>query len=215
MHKTNLVKPELKTPTKNQSKLFGLVLSGGASTRMGKDKGLVDYHGLPQREYLYQLLKGVCDDVFLSVQEKQLDEILRGFKTIVDQDKFKGPFNGILSAHEVYKDVAWLVLACDLPFMNSDALQHLIEQRNPEKYATAFVNQEMGQPEPLACIWETNGLEKASEFLKDSNNRSPKIFLMNTDIELVQPKDGQVLFNANSLSDYDFVKKKLEGQERD
>ena len=203
------MKPKPNTPVANQSKLFGLVLSGGASTRMGEDKGLVDYHGLPQREYLYQLLKGLCDDVFLSVQEKQLDEVPSGLKTILDQDKFKGPFNGILSAYEAHKDVAWLVLACDLPFMNSEALQHLIEIRNPKKDATAFFNQEMGQPEPLACIWETNGLEKALKFLEDSNNRSPKIFLMNTDIELVKPKDEQVLFNANLPSDHDFVKKKL------
>lgn len=208
------MKQEPKTPTTNPSKLFGLVLSGGASSRMGKDKGLVNYHGVPQREYLYQLLKEVCDDVFLSIQEKQLDETPEGFKTIVDKDVHKGPFNGILSAHEAHKDVAWLVLACDLPFIDLEALQQLIQKRNPEKCATSFANSVTGEPEPLVCIWEANGLDKALEFLTNTNNRSPKKFLMDADIELVYPKDAQVLFNANSPADYNFVKKKLEEQER-
>ena len=208
------MKPEPKTPATNTSKLFGLVLSGGASSRMGEDKGLLNYHGAPQREHLYQLLKKVCDDVFLSVQEKQLDEVPLGIKTIVDQNKYKGPFNGILSAHEAYKDVAWLVLACDLPFIDLEVLQELIEQRNPEKSATSFANSETGEPEPLVCIWESKGLDKALVFLENTNNRSPKRFLMDTDIKLVHSKDAQVLFNANSPSDHDVVKKKLEERER-
>ena len=208
------MKQEPKIPTKTPSKLFGLVLSGGTSSRMGKDKGLVNYHGIPQREYLYQLLKEVCDDVFLSIQKKQLDELPEGFNTIVDKDVHKGPFNGILSAHAAHKNVAWLVLACDLPFIDLKTLQHLIEQRSPKKCATAFTNTKTGEPEPLVCIWEANGLDKALAFLKNTNNRSPKKFLIDADIEQVRPKYKQVLFNANSPSDYDLVKKKLEEQER-
>ncbi len=207
------MKPKPNTQIVNQSELFGLILSGGASSRMRQDKGTIDYHGVPQREYLYRLLKEVCDDVFLSIQEKQLDEIPKRVKTIVDQDKFKGPFNGILSAHAVHKNMAWLVLACDLPFMDSDVLRQLIEQRNPKKCATAFANPKTGDPEPLACIYEPDGLEKALEFLNDSNYPSPKKFLMNIDISLIHPKDELVLFNANSPSDYDFVKKKLAERE--
>ena len=208
------MKSEPKIPTKTPSKLFGLVLSGGTSSRMGTDKGLVSYHGVPQREYLYQLLREVCDDVFLSIQENQLDEIPDGLKTIVDQDKYKGPFNGILSAHEAHKDVAWLVLACDLPFMDLETMQQLIAQRNPEKCATAFTNTTTKEPEPLVSIWEANGLEKALGFLENTDNPSPKRFLMHVDIALVHPKEMQLLFNANSPSDYDFVKKKLEERER-
>jgi len=208
------VKQEPKIPTKTPSKLFGLVLSGGTSSRMGKDKGLVNYHGIPQREYLYQLLKEVCDDVFLSIQKKQLDELPEGFNTIMDKDVHKGPFNGILSAHAAHKNVAWLVLACDLPFIDLETLQHLIAQRNPKKCATALVNTTTKEPEPLVCIWEANGLDKALEFLTNTNNSSPKKFLMDANIVLVYPKDVQVLFNANSPSDYDLVKKKLEEQER-
>ena len=214
IHKTYTVKPEPKTSTKNTPKLFGLVLSGGASSRMGTDKGLVNYHGVPQQEYLYQLLKEVCEDVFLSIQEKQLTKTPRGFKTIQDQNICKGPFNGIFSAHEAHTDAAWLVLACDLPFINLEVLQQLVHERDTKKCATSFANPVTSEPEPLVCIWEPNGLVKALTFLEDTKNHSPKRFLMGADIKLVHPKDKDVLFNANSPSDYDFAKKKLEGQER-
>ncbi|MFT5737968.1 MAG: molybdopterin-guanine dinucleotide biosynthesis protein A, partial [Maribacter sp.] len=36
----------------SNAKIYGLVLAGGKSTRMGVDKGLITYHGLPQRDYL-------------------------------------------------------------------------------------------------------------------------------------------------------------------
>ncbi len=185
------------------------MLSGGSSTRMGKDKGLLDYHGIPQREYVYNLLNQVCDKVFLSVRDEQLETVPNGFKTIVDQNKYKGPFNGILSAFEAYPDVGWLVLACDLPLMNLAALQQLVAERQPNISATAFANPETGEPEPLACIWESKGLEKVIGLLQNSDYKGPKKILMNIDSALVHAKDDQVLFNANSASDHDFVKKKL------
>ena len=95
-------------------KIYGLVLAGGQSTRMGKDKGLIPYHGLPQREYLYHLLSRVCDKTFLSIRPDQKDEI-DDMEVIIDKDEYKGPYNGLLSAHKEYPEVAWLVVACDLP----------------------------------------------------------------------------------------------------
>ncbi len=190
------------------------MLSGGKGSRMGRDKGLVDYHGTPQREYLYHLLKEVCDSVFLSIRQEQLLETPTSFKTVVDQDKYNGPFNGIMSAFDAHPNVGWLVIACDLPFMNLPSLQQLVGERNSGKSATAFKNPDTGNPEPLCCIWEPNGLEEAKNFLKNSDYPSPKQFLMDAEILLVQPKNEQALFNANSLSDYDFVKSKLKEQER-
>ncbi|MBW8241447.1 NTP transferase domain-containing protein [Muricauda oceani] len=180
---------------------------------MGKDKGLINYHGMPQREYLCHLLEEICDDVFLSIRSEQVCEVPSGFKNIVDQNDHKGPYNGILSAFKAQPNVAWLVLACDLPLINLQTIGQLISGRNPNKTATAFANPETGEPEPLACIWEVKGLEESLQFLEDRNTRSPKKFLMNADIALVHPKYGQDLFNANSPQDYDFVKRKLEERE--
>lgn len=191
------------------AKLYGLVLSGGKSTRMGTDKGLIEYHGVPQREYLYNLLSQVCENTFISLREEQEDELPAAMKTIVDLNEFKGPYNGLLSAHKKYPDVAWLVLACDLPLMDLDALKELISQRDSAKEATAFALKENPLPEPLCAIWEPQALQQSIEYLESGNGTCPRKYLINHDTKLVFPKSENVLLNANSEEDYKEVLKKL------
>lgn len=190
--------------------VYGLVLAGGKSTRMGADKGWLTYHQVPQQEYLYTLLDEICDQVYLSVRKEQQQDIPEGFKTIVDNDEHRGPFNGILSAHAEHPDVAWLVLACDLPLIDAEALQQLVGNRDPNKKATSFATQKTGLPEPLVAIWEPNGLGEAKAYLKTAESSCPRKFLINSDIALVHPVHDEVVYNANSLEEYEFAKSKLQ-----
>lgn len=185
-----------------ENKLYGLVLSGGKSTRMGSDKGVIKYHGVPQREYLYKILNEVCDKTFMSIRSEQHDDIPNEIEVIKDTDKYRGPYNGILSAHEKYPDASWLVLACDLPLMDEKSLKQLISNRNSAKTATAFATKESGLPEPLAAIWEANGLQASIKHLNNGTSTCPRKFLINTDIKIVYPDNEDVLINANSKEDY-------------
>lgn len=189
--------------------LYGLVLSGGKSTRMGQDKGLLNYHGVPQREYLCGLLQNLGLTCFLSIREEQKDTLPKNFKTIIDNNRYRGPFNGILSAHEAHPEAAWLVLACDLPLLGKAALKTLVLKRNSSKMATAYATQASRLPEPLIAIWEPKGLQHAKQYLKDAESSCPRKYLINSNTELIFPERDEVLYNANSLSDYEFVKSRL------
>ncbi|WP_405381621.1 NTP transferase domain-containing protein [Maribacter sp. LLG6340-A2] len=193
----------------SNAKLYGLVLSGGKSTRMGNDKGLIAYHDLPQREHLYQLLNQFCDRTFLSVRSDQEGDIPKKFETIVDKNEYLGPYNGLLSAYETYPDVAWLVLACDLPLMDAAAVQELIAARNTNKIASAFANSDDPLPEPLCAIWEPEALEQSAKYLKAGHGSCPRKFLINADTHLVFPTNKDVLLNANSKEDYTQALQKL------
>ncbi|MDX1363002.1 MAG: NTP transferase domain-containing protein [Arenibacter latericius] len=187
------------------NKINGLVLSGGKSTRMGIDKGLIDYHGVPQREYLYNLLKPLCNNTYMSVREEQVPEFSEEYKLIVDRDEYKGPYNGLLSAHYLDPKASWLVLACDLPLMDLNALKQLILGRDASKLATAFATRESGLPEPLCAIWEPEGLHKSIAYLNAGNGSCPRKFLINEDIQLLYPENEEVLLNANYKEDYEKV----------
>jgi len=190
-------------------KLYGLVLSGGKSSRMGKDKGQIAYHGIPQREHLYHLLNDVCEKTYISIRKEQQTEIRATFNTLLDQDRYKGPFNGLLSAHGQFPDVAWLVLACDLPLMDVISLRQLISERDPERVATAFAQKKNPLPEPLCAIWEPRALRSSMSNFKEGNGLYPRKFLMNSDVKLVFPKNPEVLLNANSETEYKEALKKL------
>ncbi|HUH46005.1 MAG TPA: NTP transferase domain-containing protein [Arenibacter sp.] len=185
--------------------LYGLVLTGGKSTRMGVDKGLIQYHGRPQREYLYQLLKPLCRATFMSIRKDQEHGFIGAYDHIIDRDEHKGPYNGILSAHMYDPTASWLVLACDLPLIDQRALEFLIGERDPDKMATAYATHHSGLPEPLCAIWEPEGLRRSMEYLSTGNGTCPRKFLINGDTKLVFPYDDDVLLNANYKEDYEKV----------
>jgi molybdopterin-guanine dinucleotide biosynthesis protein A len=117
-----------------------------------------------------------------------------------------------LSAHKSFPEAAWLVLACDLPLINSGTIGQLIEARDPAKDATACATRESGLPEPLAAVWEPDGLEKARRYLRDSESSCPRKFLLKSDVTLLYPENDQLLCNANSPAEYREIRQKLATQ---
>ena len=177
-------------------------MAGGKSRRMGKDKAQLSYHGQPHSHYLYNLLEEISDTTFLSIREEQIDQYKGDFNVIVDKDEFRGPFNGLLSAYDSNPEVAWLVVACDLPLINRDSLARLIEERDPTRTATAYATNKSGLPEPLVAIWEPEALKQAKSYLAQSDSSCPRKYLINSDTQLVNPEDDKVLLNANVEEEY-------------
>lgn len=195
----NFIKTEIEG---NTPKLNGLVLAGGKSTRMGTDKGLLEYHRKPQREYVYDLLSGFCEDVYFSTRAEQK---MTGENVVEDRFLNMGPMGGILSAMMANPERAWLVVACDLPLIDNNTLQFLVSQRNPSKIATAFLDPEAQFPEPLIAIWEPKSYAFLYHFLSLGYS-CPRKVLINSDIELIKTPDNHVLANANEPKDYEKIK---------
>ena len=79
--------------------IYGLLLSGGASRRMQRDKAQLAYAGEPQLLRAWRLLRAVTERAFVSVRSEQRDDPLRaGLPQIVDRYDAIGPAAGILSA---------------------------------------------------------------------------------------------------------------------
>ena len=138
-----------------EAPLFGLVLAGGSSTRMQRDKAAIEYHGQSQLQWTFQLLSHVCAATFVSVRPDQREEPTRaGLPQIVDRQPGIGPIAGISAALQAHPKAAWLVVACDLPFLSETTLRHLVARRDPTKLATAYRSSHDALPEPLCAIWE-------------------------------------------------------------
>ena len=153
------------------SPLFGLVLAGGASTRMGRDKAGLAYHGRSQLQWTFDLVAKVCDAAFVSVRPDQRDDALRAsFPQIVDLQPGIGPIAGISAALQQHPKAAWLVVACDLPFMTDAALLQLIEHRDPTRVATAYRSSHDRLPEPLCAIWEPTAREPCSAIWRQASS---------------------------------------------
>ena len=189
--------------------LFGLVLAGGASTRMRTDKAALEYHGQPQLRWAFELAMKVCTASFVSVRPDQRDDATRAsFPQIVDRQPGTGPIAGISAALLEHPKAAWLVLACDLPFLTERTLQHLVAHRDPHKIATAYRSAHDGLPEPLCAIWEPAAREPVLAYIA-TGKQCPRKLLINSDTALLDLPERQALDNVNTVEELDAAKATL------
>ncbi len=184
-----------KTLSTSKSALKGLVLAGGESTRMGFDKGIIDYHGMPQREYLLQLLQPFTSQSYLSCRPEQTVDITIPF--IEDTYADLGPFGAILSAFQFDPHAAWLVVACDFPLLNQATIHQLVSERVVTSIATSFMDSNTLMPEPWITILEP----KIYPILQDYHQRgrsSLRGVLVDYNSALIRAANPDILLNANT-----------------
>jgi len=174
----------------------GLVLAGGRSTRMGHDKGRIDYHGKDQRIFMLEQLQRVSDEAFISIREDQVDE-LQGHPVLTDKFIDLGPYGAILTAFQSDPNAAWLVVACDQPNIDKRVLSHLVTHRDSKKMATCYHNPETDFPEPLITLWEPGAYPALLHFLS-LGFTCPRKVLINSDCHVIQAPSTEILKNINT-----------------
>ena len=183
--------------------LYGLVLAGGRSTRMRRDKAALEYRpGESQLDAAMKLLAGRVARAFVSVRADQSSNLTRRqYPHIVDRGTVEGPIAGISAALAEHPDTAYLVLACDLPFLDAATIDTLIAARDPERVATAFRGSHDGLPEPLCAIYEPRALAAIDAHIAAGRN-CPRKFLINADTRLLDQPNPRALDNVNTVEEY-------------
>ena len=188
--------------TASAAPLYGLILAGGASTRMQRDKAALPYQGKTQLDRAFELAQRHLAKVFVSVRSSQITEPTRAQRPlIVDSVDGGGPIVGIRSALAAHPEAAWLVLACDLPFLTDTAIEQLIVERDPAVLATAYLSAHDGLPEPLCAIWEPAAAAAIAAY-SESGGICPRKFLRTHPVKLVEPRDRRALDNINTPEEY-------------
>jgi len=193
------------------NQINGLVLAGGKSQRLGQDKTTINYHGIAHRELLAKILRVRCQDTYLSCRADQSGQIETEFPLLPDNFTGLGPYGGILSAFQKHPNHAWFVIASDLPFALEDAIDYLLERRDPSKIATAYHNHITDFPDPLMTIWEPKAYPVLLQFLGQGYS-CPRKVLINSDIAIVEPADQNWLTNVNTPEDLTRVKESITDQ---
>lgn len=183
------------------STIYGLVLAGGKSRRMGEDKALLVRDGTSQLEHIAALLQALTDKVFVSTRAEQQDErVRRRFEQIVDQFDDIGPIAGILSAMQEYPHVDWLVVACDLPNVDDETIRFLLANRSVEQPFTAYRSSHDDLPEPLCAVYRAGADEIIRKFV-DEGLVCPRKILMRSDTCLLSQLNPASLDNVNTPGD--------------
>ena len=187
----------------NIPRVHGLVLAGGRSSRMKRDKAVIEFHaGETQLDAAMKLLEGRVARAYVSVRADQQNDPARArYPRIVDRGDIEGPIAGISAAFTSYPDAAWLVIACDLPFLDAHTLDTLLLARDPGFDATAFRSSHDGLPEPLCAIYEPQARDALLSQIAAGRN-CPRKFLINAHTQLLDQPNPRALDNVNTVDEY-------------
>jgi molybdopterin-guanine dinucleotide biosynthesis protein A len=182
--------------------IYGLILAGGASKRMQRDKAALKYQGKTQLARAFELASRHVAKVFVSLRPDQTSDPTRAQRPmIVDLGEGAGPIVGICSALAAHPGVAWLVLACDLPFLSDAAIEELLRRRDPSALATAYKSAHDGLPEPLCAIWEPSAAPALAAY-QAAGGHCPRKFLIRHGAHLIDLPDPRALDNVNTPEEY-------------
>ncbi len=188
----------LKDLESNVPELKALILAGGKSQRMGQDKSQLVYQSeQPQELYIAELCQSLGLKAYISKGVDFDQEHISGIPVIKDRMTDMGPFGAIISAFMHDPDAAWLVVACDLPFITAESLDFLIDQRYTSGLATAYKADHRPFPEPLITIYEPKAYKRFLSFLSLGYS-CPRKVIINSDVRVLEVDDDSVIHNVNT-----------------
>ena len=148
-------------PQFRSSGFSAVILAGGRSSRMGRDKAFVEMGGRPLLARQLEMVRSLgTDEVFISGRPNT-DYTAFAVPVLLDQFPDAGPLAGIHAALTAANNPLLLVLAVDLPAMDAPVLHRLL-QVAPGKGVIPRLG---GQVEPLADIYPVSALALLTQLL--------------------------------------------------
>lgn len=136
-------------PSEGHVRLSGVLLAGGASRRMGRDKAWVELEGQPLAVRMLRVLDEVCDDVVVASGDGRRLAAL-GRPEVCDVDEGSGPLAGLVAGLEAARNELVAVLAVDLPNAHAGVLRRLAWLWRGEPAVVPVVD---GRLEVLHAVW--------------------------------------------------------------
>jgi len=137
-----------------QIPVYGCILIGGGSRRMGKSKHLLTTNNETWIERIVKQMEGVTKRIIVS-GEGELPDRLEGMTRLPDVEDAKGPMSGLLSSMRWNSSVCWLVAACDMPMIRRSAFEWLLSKRRAGVWAvTPSLLGEKSDNQPLLAYYD-------------------------------------------------------------
>lgn len=182
---------------------YGLVLSGGNSSRMGVDKSLLQYYDKPQRYHVYNMLQPLCERVFISCNAIQSTNIEKGYSFLQDDDAYSniGPMAGLVTAFKNFPGKHALLTGCDYPFLTAADLQQFSLHAAVEDKPVAFYNHQEDMYEPLLAWYPWQSYDKLKEIYK-AGQFSLQRFLKDNDAVKFYPENKRSIISVDKVEDF-------------
>jgi molybdenum cofactor guanylyltransferase len=187
------------------------IQAGGRSSRMGRDKGLVELAGKPLVGHVIDRLAGLAGEVVITTNHPEAYAIF-GVRTASDQEPGAGALDGLLTALEAAGGDPVLVVACDMPFASRALAAHML---GLSAAAEAVVPRPGGEYEPLFAVYRRT-CGTAIRRALDAGQRRVISFFPEVSLRLVEADEAQAVdpdpycfFNVNTPADLAEAERRL------
>lgn len=181
--------------------LYGGLLIGGKSVRMGSPKSLLKLGDETFAEKQYRLLRDSCHELFL-LGSGALPESLRDAPRIADPPGIEGPVAGLVSAGRFAPSADWLILAVDMPNIERSHIDRLIAGRKPGFRCVIAQNPESEKSDPLCALYSSQLLRAVDA--RREGELSVRRLLKRLGVEPTEGLlDASALKNVNSPDELD------------
>jgi molybdopterin-guanine dinucleotide biosynthesis protein A len=187
----------------------GFLLAGGESSRMGRDKVLLDLGGLPLIVRMERLVQKVAGKPTAIGRPEVMQPL--GVRAVRDEWPGAGPLGGIATGLRLLEESWALIVACDLPFLTEEWLKFLVDSAISST-ADAILPMNEGGPEPLCAMYHKR-CESVVWLSLDRGIRKVTSGLVGLSVEFIERQrwkdfdSGGLLFkNMNSPEDYEEAK---------
>lgn len=183
----------------NEKKISAIVLAGGYSSRMGKNKAELTLNGERLVDIQINKMRSLgIEDIMLSGYAEEIP----GTRLIPDVFPHRGPVSGLHACLKEAKNPACIVLSVDVPLVPADALRQLISSH--DNGATMLIHE--GKYEPLMAVYDSALYKTAEELLQGEKASVMKLAYSSGFKTLEYTGDSALLSNCNTPEDFERVK---------
>ncbi len=197
----------------------GLLLAGGRSTRMGRDKRFLDVGGQPLIFRALSVLEQIFEEVLISVAEPVEELKETAHRIIPDRIPGCATLGGLLSGLEASHQSCVFAVACDMPFLNEALVRRMAEEAENADVVMAKLSsgvQPMHALYSKACVPYLEQMIARHCLKLQALLDLPGLTIRVLEEESVRKVDPQLLsfMNVNTPADLEFARKTLAGHAR-
>ena len=181
-----------------KGKYTAIILAGGKSSRMGTSKAFLPINGKPAVENTVNLLNPYFDEILISANDQKAFNYLDK-PVIEDVIKEQGPLAGIYSALQHSKNEKNFVIACDIPEINMDFVEIMLDFSKDFDIVIPLNNDKF---EPLFAVYSKQVIPVIEQLLQTESRKMINLLPM-CRTKVIQTKLDSWYKNLNAKCDYE------------
>jgi molybdopterin-guanine dinucleotide biosynthesis protein A len=186
--------------------MTGIILAGGRSSRMGRDKSLLPWNDSDLMHTVIRKVSQVCDDMVL-VSNQARNLAIKDIQIVQDIIPNMGPLGGIHAGLTHARYPLAFVTACDMPYVVPQAVDFLLHEAAEDW--DVVIPTCGDQYEPMFCVYRKTCIPAIETLLKQGGRRIVQIFsvlrVKHIDVEIFRQFDPKltIFTNINTMEEYE------------